>query len=113
MHIQQVHYFCALSEERNFTRAARRCGVSQPSISNAIHRLEAEFGGRLFERKRGGVGLTRLGHLLRPFFEDINRSCAAAQCEAARFFASAAGASARSAPARRGWTIARRANAAY
>jgi DNA-binding transcriptional LysR family regulator len=40
MQMQQVHYFLALCEELNFTRAARRCGVSQPSLTTAISALE-------------------------------------------------------------------------
>jgi LysR family transcriptional regulator, hydrogen peroxide-inducible genes activator len=43
--MQQIHYFLALCEELNFTCAARRCGVSQPSLSNAISALERELGG--------------------------------------------------------------------
>jgi DNA-binding transcriptional LysR family regulator len=30
LQMQQVHYFLALCEELSFTRAARRCGISQP-----------------------------------------------------------------------------------
>ena len=30
--MNQIRYFLALCEERNFTRAAKRCGVSQPSL---------------------------------------------------------------------------------
>jgi LysR family hydrogen peroxide-inducible transcriptional activator len=48
LQIQQVHYFLALCEELNFTSAARRCGISQPSLSNAISALERELGGALF-----------------------------------------------------------------
>jgi Bacterial regulatory helix-turn-helix protein, lysR family len=49
MQMQQVHYFLALCEELNFTRAARRCGVSQPSLSNSSRRAispssRAQFG---------------------------------------------------------------------
>jgi DNA-binding transcriptional LysR family regulator len=36
-----------LCSERNFTKAARRCGVSQPSLSNGIKALESELGGQL------------------------------------------------------------------
>ena len=56
-----------LCAERNFSRAAKRCGVSQPSLSNGIAKLERELGGKLFERK--GMGLTALGKSLRPQFE--------------------------------------------
>jgi DNA-binding transcriptional LysR family regulator len=48
MQMNQVRYFLALCEEQNFTRAAKRCGVSQPSLTNAIKRLERTFGGPLF-----------------------------------------------------------------
>ena len=45
MQMQHVSYFLALCEERSFTRAAKRCGVSQPSLTNAIMALEQELGG--------------------------------------------------------------------
>ena len=61
METNQVRYFLALCEEENFTRAAKRCGVSQPSVSNAIRRLEEEFGGDLFHRTKNGAKLSPLG----------------------------------------------------
>ena len=48
MQMNQIRYFLALCEERNFTRAAKRCCVSQPSVTNAIKQLELELGGPLF-----------------------------------------------------------------
>ena len=51
MQMHQVRYFLALLEERSFTRAARRSGVSQPSLTNAISALEQELGGVLFHRR--------------------------------------------------------------
>src|SRR5262249_50361349 len=51
MQTRQICYFLALCEERNFTRAARRCGVSQPSLTNAIISLERALGGRLKRRE--------------------------------------------------------------
>src|SRR5262249_11999497 len=48
MQLQEVRYFLAVHQERSFTRAARRCGVSQPSLTNAIRRLEQDLGGALF-----------------------------------------------------------------
>ena len=56
--------------ERNFTRAAKRCGVSQPSLTNAIIALEQELGGALFQRKPL-IALTVLGHGVHPYFERI------------------------------------------
>jgi LysR family hydrogen peroxide-inducible transcriptional activator len=73
LQIQQVHYFMALCEELNFTCAAHRCGVSQPSLSNAISALERELGGALFHRKRS-IALTGLGRMVRPYLDEIVRN---------------------------------------
>ena len=63
--LQQLRYFVALCEEASFTRAARRCGVSQPSLSAAIRVLEDELGGELYSRNPRG-GPTKLGNALYP-----------------------------------------------
>jgi DNA-binding transcriptional LysR family regulator len=73
MQMQQVHYFLALCEELNFTRAARRCAVSQPSLSTAVSALERELGGALFHRKRS-IALTGLGRAVRPYLDEIARN---------------------------------------
>jgi len=87
MEIHQVRYFLALCEERNFTRAAKHCGVSQPSLTNAIKRLEAELGGSLFHRDRANTRLTNLGTLMRPELLRIDRSAVEAKRKAAKFLA--------------------------
>jgi hypothetical protein len=75
MNIKSVGYFLAVCEERNFGKAAQRSGVSQPTVSLGIQRLERELGGRLLHRSRGKVmGLTRLGRQLHPIFKDLDRS---------------------------------------
>ena len=51
MQLPQIRYFLALCDEHSFTRAARRSGVSQPSLTNAIRALEEELGGALFQRR--------------------------------------------------------------
>ena len=71
MEIAQVRYFLALCEERNFTRAARRCGVAQPSLTRAIKTLETELGGPLFQRRPEGAVLTKFGSRVVPHFEAI------------------------------------------
>jgi DNA-binding transcriptional LysR family regulator len=81
----QVFYFLALCEEQSFTRAARRCGIAQPSLTRAIQALENEFGGRLFERKRSIVRLTNLGHFVRPEFERIDQATKALIQKVAQF----------------------------
>jgi molybdenum-dependent DNA-binding transcriptional regulator ModE len=74
MEIHQAHYFLALCEERNFTRAAKRCGVSQPSLTNAIKRLEQTLGGPLFHRDRGNIKLTELGWVVKPYLTQLDQS---------------------------------------
>ena len=59
MDIRELRYFAAVYRERNLTAAARRCFISQPSISAAITNLEAELGTTLFIRHKKGVAPTR------------------------------------------------------
>ena len=70
MQMHQVGYFLALCEELSFTRAARRCGVSQPSLTTAIGALERDLGGALFHRKPS-IALTGLGRMVRPYLDEI------------------------------------------
>jgi DNA-binding transcriptional LysR family regulator len=72
MHTRQIRYFLALCDELNFTRAAQRCGVSQPSLTGCIRRLEIEMGGQLFARKPR-VSVTNLGMAVVPHFKRIAR----------------------------------------
>ena len=69
MEISQIRYFVALCGALNFTRAARQCKVSQPSLSNGIRALERAVGGPLFER--APIALTPLGRRLRPHLEAV------------------------------------------
>ena len=70
MQMHQIRYFLALCEERSFTRAAKRRGISQPSLTNAIIALEQELGGALFQRKPL-VSLTVLGDAVHPYLDRI------------------------------------------
>ena len=71
MEMHQVRYFRALCEELNFSRAANRCKVSQPSLSRAISHLEAEFGGPLFHRERQNTHLTEPGRVVKPYLDQV------------------------------------------
>jgi DNA-binding transcriptional LysR family regulator len=70
MTFEQIGYFLALAEERSFVRAARRCGISQPS--NAVKSLEAELGAPLFERSVTGSKLTAFGIQMHPHLAQIH-----------------------------------------
>ncbi len=64
MTLTELRYIVALAQEGNFSRAAERCSVSQPTLSVAIARLEDELGVPLFERGKGFVGVTAVGTLV-------------------------------------------------
>lgn len=74
MDFNQVRYFLALADTLNFTRAAERCYVSQPALTQGIKRLEEELGGELVHRDGRYTELTELGRGLRAQFEQINRT---------------------------------------
>jgi LysR family hydrogen peroxide-inducible transcriptional activator len=65
MDLQQLRYFTAAARLGGFTRAATACGVSQPTLSQQIAKLEGELGKPLFVRAGGGVTLTDAGAALR------------------------------------------------
>ncbi len=61
MTLVELRYIVALATEGNFSRAAERCAVSQPTLSVAIARIEDELGVQLFERGKGFVGVSAVG----------------------------------------------------
>jgi DNA-binding transcriptional LysR family regulator len=86
MELYQVKYFLALRETLNFTRAAEKCAVSQPSLTRAIQNLEGELGGPLFHRERQRTHLTELGRLMQPYLEQVYAQAQAAK-DAAKTYA--------------------------
>jgi DNA-binding transcriptional LysR family regulator len=68
--IQQIQYFLTLYEECSFSRAAEKCGVTQPSLTNAIQMLEAALGGKLFLRKKP-IEPTTLARTIHPYCRRI------------------------------------------
>ena len=66
MEIHQLTYFIAVAETGGFSRAARRCHVAQPSLSQQIMKLEQELGQPLFDRLGRTVTLTEAGQALLP-----------------------------------------------
>src|SRR3979490_3178245 len=64
MELYQLRYFLAVAETGNFTKAAQRSFVSQPSLSQQILNLEEEFGQQLFHRLGRKAVLTEAGKTL-------------------------------------------------
>ncbi|GAA1482914.1 LysR family transcriptional regulator [Gordonia sinesedis] len=64
MLFRQLEYFVALAREQHFARAAAACHVSQPTLSEAIRKLEHEFGVPLVRRGHSFEGLTPQGERL-------------------------------------------------
>ncbi|MFI1015251.1 LysR family transcriptional regulator [Streptomyces sp. NPDC020965] len=87
MELRTLEYFVAVAEEGSFTKAAARCHVVQPAISQQIQALEKELGEPLFERLPRQVVLTSGGAALLPHA----RACLAAAAAATLEFAERSG----------------------
>jgi len=66
MNYNVLRYFSVLAQVEHYTIAAARLGISQPSLSSAIHNLENELGGvKLFEKVGRNIRLTEEGKFYR------------------------------------------------
>ncbi len=83
MEFHQVRYFLAACRHMNFTRAAESCAVSQPALTVAIQKLEANLGGALFLRDGRKLSLTPLGRSMRTHLGRIEDTRQAAYGAAA------------------------------
>jgi DNA-binding transcriptional LysR family regulator len=82
MEMHQLRYVVAVSRAGNFSRAAARCHVSQPSLSQQILKLEEELGERLFVRMKREAKLTPHGEAFLPRAVKILEEVDAAKREA-------------------------------
>src|ERR1700723_1238374 len=66
MELQQLRYVCAIADTGNFSRAAERCQVAQPSLSQQVLKLEEDLGAKLFDRLGRSVRVTEAGRAFIP-----------------------------------------------
>lgn len=69
MELYQIRYFLAICEHGSFSRAAQACDASQPALTAAIKKLEAEIGSPLLHREGKRLVLSELGCRVRPHLE--------------------------------------------
>ena len=79
MEFTQLKYVCAIADTGSFSRAAERCHVAQPSLSQQVLKLEEDLGAKLFDRLGRSVRLTEAGRAFLPHARSILH-----QMEAAR-----------------------------
>lgn len=61
MTITQLHYVLAVAEYKNFTKAAEKCFVTQPTLSTQIQKLEDQLDILIFDRSKKPIELTDIG----------------------------------------------------
>ena len=61
---RDVQYFLIVAQEHTLARAAERLGISQPALSRAVQRLEAQYQVSLLERTARGVVISQAGKRL-------------------------------------------------
>jgi LysR family transcriptional regulator, hydrogen peroxide-inducible genes activator len=71
MNLRDLTYLLALAESKNFSRAAKMCFVSQPTLSTQIQKLEDELQCQLFERHRQHIMITEAGKVAVAYAHSI------------------------------------------
>ncbi|WP_242132082.1 hydrogen peroxide-inducible genes activator [Aestuariivivens marinum] len=61
MTITQLYYVLAVAENQNFTKAAEKCFVTQPTLSMQIQKLEDQLDVQIFDRSKKPIELTEVG----------------------------------------------------
>ena len=85
MNLVQLNYVKVVAETGSFSAAARDCGVSQPTVSNAVSDLEEELGAKLFKRTTRRVELTAFGRHILGSIEAVLTSASDLERQAGAF----------------------------
>ncbi|MFE5742066.1 LysR family transcriptional regulator [Streptomyces celluloflavus] len=62
LEVRHLRALCAIADSGSVRKAARQLGMTQPSLSTQLHRIEKALGGQLFFRETTGSRPTPLGH---------------------------------------------------
>lgn len=81
MRIEQLEYFLDVAKTNSLNISAERLFVTQPTISESIHKLEEELDTELLIRSKKGVSLTETGHIVQRWAETILQDVALMQNE--------------------------------
>ena len=77
MELTQIRYFLEAAESRHITNSAKNLRITQPALTQAIHRLEEDLGVPLFAAKGRNITLTEYGKYLQkkltPLMEQLDR----------------------------------------
>lgn len=84
MEFQQLRYVRAIAETGSFSRAAERCQVAQPTLSQQVLKLEAELGAKLFDRLGRSIQPTEAGRNFLPYVRTILENVDAARLSVAQ-----------------------------
>jgi LysR family hydrogen peroxide-inducible transcriptional activator len=71
MEFHQLRYACAVADTGSFSRAAERCQIAQPSLSQQVLKLEKDLGAKLFDRLGRSIRLTEAGNTFIPHARSI------------------------------------------
>src|SRR5206468_10941583 len=73
MDLQALKIFLAVAHERSFSRAAAKVHRTQPAVSQAVRRLEADLGDELFDRSSKSGPPTDAGRVLQNYGQRVVR----------------------------------------
>lgn len=71
MTLNELRYFTVVAEEKSFSKAAELLFVAQPSLSQAIAKLEKQYNCSFFERKAKGLDITPAGEMYLKYAREI------------------------------------------
>ena len=67
MHIESLQLFNKIAVEKSISKVASQSHISQPALSQQMHKLEESLGAKLFERSNKGIELTQAGKIMQNY----------------------------------------------